>query len=365
MFTRKYLDELLKKFPTPSFPNNKFFKGVKVLGNEILLLAEISKQGLKANYLRTHDDIDARVADLLNHFSQGIRTDKPLPIVYKFKGEDGYYLVDGFGRVTMFEGNNQLFYPFTVVEITDPKYRDNIGSWANEDCPKVISSVQDRVNQLVKRIKDPACDDIINTEKSIRSYIKGVMQTIDSYTTDKVVTQVLERVSIGTDPDHWNTLDGNGVRFNEWNRDHSSVDYGLLKTKEKGKPTTTYKGLKVGQWKQGYGDRNIPTSIRRYAKWGIKTGWVLHCNSPKDFDDLTGKRVKLLKDMLGWNNDLCGIVTSKGKQIITQETYKILGFFPQDWSNKGEVKKRLVSVKQVLKQASNLDIDVTDLMVLA
>ena len=115
MFTRKYLDELLKKFPTPSFPNNKFFKGVKVLGNEILLLAEISKQGLKANYLRTHDDIDARVADLLNHFSQGIRTDKPLPIVYKFKGEDGYYLVDGFGRVTMFEGNNQLFYPFTVA----------------------------------------------------------------------------------------------------------------------------------------------------------------------------------------------------------------------------------------------------------
>ena len=123
--------------------------------------------------------------------------------------------------------------------------------------------------------------------------------------------------------------------------------------------------MKVGQWKQGYGDRNIPTSIRRYAKWGIKTGWVLHCNSPKDFDDLTGKRVKLLKDMLGWNNDLCGIVTSKGKQIITQETYKILGFFPQDWSNKGEVKKRLVSVKQVLKQASNLGIDVTDLMVLA
>ena len=35
MFTRKYLDELLKKFPTPSFPNNKFFKGVKVRDDEI------------------------------------------------------------------------------------------------------------------------------------------------------------------------------------------------------------------------------------------------------------------------------------------------------------------------------------------
>ncbi len=365
MFSMNYLNELLSKFPTPSFPNNKFFKGVKVLGNEILLLAEISKQGLKANYLRTHDDIDKRVAELYAHFAVGIRTDKPLPIVYKFKGEDGYYLVDGFGRVTMFEGHSKDFYPFTVVEITDPKYRDNIGSWANEDCPKVVSTVQDRVNQLVKRINDPACDDIINTEKSIRSYMKGVMQTIDPYVTDKIVKQVLERVSIGTDPDHWNTLDGNGIRFNEWVRDHSSVDYGFIKPKQKGKPTTTYKGLKVGQWKQGYGDRNIPTSIRRFEKWGVKTGWVLHCNAPKDFDDLTRKRVSLLRDMLDWNNSLSSVANSDGKQLVTSNTYKLLGFFPQDWSNKGEVKKRLVSVKQVLKQASRLGIDVTDLMVLA
>ena len=73
---------------------------------------------------------------------------------------------------------------------------------------------------------------------------------------------------------------------NEWVRDHSSVDYGFIKPKQKGKPTTTYKGLKDNGNKVG--DRNIPTSIRRFEKWGVKTGWVLHC-----FDDLTRKRVSI------------------------------------------------------------------------
>jgi hypothetical protein len=292
MYSRKYLEKILDKFPLISLPENKYFKGAKVLYNKILLFKEISTLGLKENYLRTHDDIDARVAELLNHFSQGVRTDKPLPIVYKFKNENRYYLIDGFGRVTMFEGNGQDFWAFTVIELSDITYRDNIGSWANEDCPKVISSIQDRVNQLVRRIKDPAHDDIIGIEKSIRSYMKGVMQTIDSYTTDKVVSQVLERVGLGTDPDHWNTLDGNGVRINEWIRDHSSVNYGLVKTNEQGNPTISYKGMKVSQWKQGYGDRNIPTSIKRFQNHGIKTGWILHTNSPSSPENLIEKRIK-------------------------------------------------------------------------
>ena len=51
----------------------------------------------------------------------------------------------------MFEGHNQDFYPFTVVEITDPKYRDNIGFMEM----RIVQSMKD-INQLVKRINDPS-----------------------------------------------------------------------------------------------------------------------------------------------------------------------------------------------------------------
>ena len=55
-------------------------------------------------------------------------------------------------------------------------------------------------------------------------------------------------------------------------------------------------------------------------------------------------------------------ITHSGGCAITMD---LRGHGNSDWSNKGEVKKSVVSVKQVLKQASNLGIDVTDLMVLA
>ena len=344
----RYVNE--GRFPNLHLPTNNSFKGCKYLGIKILQLDTISENGLERNIIRTFDDLDSRSHGISESFDAEIRTDKPLPTVVKYPGDDRLILNNGFGRFYTFNKHGQEFYAFYVVEITDEKYYANLAAWANESCYEVTNTIPDRVNNIVNMIRNKK---LKNTEKAIRRYIKNVYQTICKDTTEKVVEEVKQMMDTGTEPELWRILDKSGSVHKEWVQKFSMIQYPDIDKEVIDDPVLGKGNRVLKQIVSGYCDK-IATAIRKKKNKNLKTHFVLHTPAPKSEIDLLKKRVSLLKEISSWWNDMSGYFKAPNRR----RPFELMGFLPQNFkSNHFTAKKHYVSIKKVLRDANDAGID--------